>query len=74
MAPKVRKNVRLDQEKLDRAREILGTRTETETIEQALDLIAFQREVRDGLRSVAGQRLFRDIPGDDDVFAGLGEE
>jgi hypothetical protein len=32
----VRKNLRLDQEKLTRAKELLGVRTETEAIEQTL--------------------------------------
>ncbi len=41
----VRKNLRLTQKKIDRAKEILGTSTETETIEQALDLVAFLQEV-----------------------------
>ncbi|HSW29459.1 MAG TPA: hypothetical protein VLH75_08270 [Longimicrobiales bacterium] len=38
---KARKNYRLTQSKLDVAQRVLGTRTETETIEQALDLVAF---------------------------------
>ena len=49
----VRKNMRLSQTKLDRARRILGTRTETETVEQALDLVAFQHEVLSGVRRMA---------------------
>ncbi|MEO5511199.1 MAG: hypothetical protein ABIV28_00015 [Longimicrobiales bacterium] len=43
MAPKedpVRKKFRLTQSKIDRAREILGTTTDTETIEKALELVA----------------------------------
>ena len=39
-ARKVRKNLRLTQSKLDRARRLLGTETETETVEQALDNFA----------------------------------
>ena len=35
----VRKNLGLSQAKIDRAKRILGTKTETETIEQALDLV-----------------------------------
>lgn len=35
-----RKNYRLDVSKLERTRRILGTRTETETIHRALDLVA----------------------------------
>jgi hypothetical protein len=36
-----RKNYRLHQSKLDAAREVLGTETETETIERALDFVVF---------------------------------
>jgi hypothetical protein len=35
-----RKNYRIDVAKLERAQRILGTRTETETIHRALDLVA----------------------------------
>jgi Arc/MetJ family transcription regulator len=49
-----RKNLRLDQAKLNRARRILGTRTETETVEHALDLVLFRKEVLRGVRRVAG--------------------
>lgn len=72
MSTLVRKNMRLDQAKLDRAKRILGTKTETETVNQALDLIAFRQEVLDGVRRMAGSNSFRDVP-EDDVFAGLGE-
>jgi hypothetical protein len=64
MAPKtgkVRKNVRLTQAKVDRARRILGTDTETETIEQALDLAAFRQEVVHGVRRVAASGSLRDV-------------
>lgn len=51
----VRKNMRLDQAKLDQAKEILGTSTETETVEQALEMIIFQHQVREGIRRIAGK-------------------
>ena len=35
-----RKNYRIDMAKLERTQRILGTRTETETIHRALDLVA----------------------------------
>ena len=35
-----RKNYRIDVAKLERTRRILGTRTETETIHRALDIVA----------------------------------
>ena len=62
---KVRKNLRLTQAKVDRARRILGTATETETIEQALDLVAFRQEVVAGVRRLAGSRSLQDVLGDD---------
>ena len=63
----VRKNLRLTQKKIDRARKILGTTTETETIEEALDLVAFRREVVAGIERVAGTAAIRDIAEDDGV-------
>lgn len=57
----VRKNMRLRQELIDRAKKILGTKTETETVEQALELVAFRREVSRGIRRIAGSRSMRDI-------------
>ena len=58
--PRVRKNLRLNQAKLDRARRILGTETETETVEQALDLVAFRQEAIAGVRRLAGSKTLRD--------------
>src|SRR5438876_6988956 len=50
-----RKNFYLDEKKIRRAQRILGTKTETETIDKALDLIVFGKEIRDSLRKVAGK-------------------
>lgn len=61
-----RKNYRLHQAKIDRAREILGTRTETETIEQALELVAFGDALLAGVDRMRGKGLA-------DVFTGLGD-
>ena len=58
---KVRKNLRLTQAKLDRARRILHAETETETVEQALDLVVFRREALAGVRRLAGSRSWRDV-------------
>ena len=57
----VRKNMRLRQGLIDSARKILGTRSETETVEQALELVAFRKEVTEGIRSMAGSHSMRDI-------------
>ena len=48
----VRKNVVMDQRKLDIARRALGVDTETEAIDQALDLVAFREELARGFAAV----------------------
>ena len=58
----VRKNVVMDQRKLDVARRTLGVDTETEAIDQALDFVAFRKELADGFAAV------RRSGGIDDVF------
>jgi hypothetical protein len=52
-----KKNHRLHQSKIDRAMEILGTRTETEAIEQALDLVALRDRLVGGVRNMRGAGL-----------------
>jgi len=52
-----KKNFRLHQSKIDRAMEILGTKTETETIEQALDMLDFRDRLVQGVRSMRGAAL-----------------
>ena len=44
-----RKNIVIDQRKLDLAKALLQASTETATVDQALDLIAFQKEVFAGI-------------------------
>lgn len=48
----VRKNVIMDQRKLDFARRALGVETETEAIDQALDFVAFRAELANGFAAV----------------------
>ena len=59
-----RKNLILDQAKIDRAREILGVATETEAISRALDAIndlaAFRVELERGFGDVIGRGGFTD--------------
>ena len=55
-APK-KKNLRLHQSKIDQAKEILGTATETETVEVALDLVVFRKELVEGVRAMRGVNL-----------------
>jgi hypothetical protein len=52
-----KKNIRLHQWKIDEAKAILGTETETETIETALDLVVFRDELVRGIRAMRGARL-----------------
>ncbi|HZF07273.1 MAG TPA: hypothetical protein VFE33_00635 [Thermoanaerobaculia bacterium] len=54
---KVRKEFWLDPEALRRAQTILGTATERETVEVALDMIAFRRELLDGTRALSGLQI-----------------
>jgi hypothetical protein len=44
-----RKNIAIDQDKLDLARKLLMAPTETATVDQALDLVVFQAEVLAGI-------------------------
>lgn len=52
---KTRKNYRLTQSKLDEAQQLLGTRTETETIERALDLVALGARLALGTERARGR-------------------
>jgi hypothetical protein len=47
-----RKHLRLDQSKIDRARKILGARTEQETVEQALDMVLAEHRIQKAHRRV----------------------
>ncbi|MDB4915452.1 MAG: hypothetical protein JWM95_3096 [Gemmatimonadetes bacterium] len=54
-----RKNIFIDQDRMDRVRVLLQADTETETIDRALaiaeDYSAFEAEVMDGLASLRGR-------------------
>jgi hypothetical protein len=56
----------MDQHKLDAARRILGVKTETEAIDQALDFVAFREELANGfvaVRRTGGiEDVFEDVP------------
>jgi len=67
-----RKNYRLRQSKLDAARQALGTTTETETIERALDLAAFGERLASGTRRARG-RPWANIVGEG-AASGAGRE
>jgi len=53
------KHVQLDQGKLDRARRALGTRTETETLDRALDLVVSEADIDRALRGARGKTRLR---------------
>ncbi len=53
-----RKNLWISQAKIDAAKEYLGARTETEAIDSALDLVAFQHAVLTGLAAMGGRGGF----------------
>lgn len=61
-APK-RKNYRLRQSTIDAARSVLGTTTETETIERALDLVVFGERLAAGTARARG-RAWNDVAGE----------
>jgi len=60
----VEENFRLHQSKIDRAMGLPGTRTETGTIERALDLDAFRETLVDGICAMRGAELVDVFEGD----------
>lgn len=48
-----RKNMIMDQRKLDAAKAVLGTATETDAVDAALDLVVFRAKLFAGLDRVA---------------------
>lgn len=57
-AVRKRKNILIDQRKLDAARDALGAPTETATIDAALDLVVFRTDVFSALDRVAADGGF----------------
>jgi len=55
----VRKNMAMDPKKLALAKTYLGVQTETEAVDAALDLVAFQAELASGLRAAAAAGPWR---------------
>ena len=64
--PLARKNFRLRQSKIDEARKILGTATETETIDKALDQVIFRERLLAGVDAMRGAQLV-DVFADDEA-------
>jgi hypothetical protein len=54
---RVPRTFRLPLTKLKAAKRALGAATATETIERALDLVVFQRELIDGTRAMRGVQI-----------------
>lgn len=55
------KHLKLDQTKIDRAKKLLGTKTEQETIERALDLVVAEGRILEAHRSLASVGGFEDV-------------
>lgn len=55
--PRVPRTYRLPLRKLKAAQKALGASTATETIERALDLVVFQRELVRGTQAMMGVRI-----------------
>ena len=55
------KHIELDQGKLNRARRILGAKTETEALERALDIVVSEAEIDATLRKIGGKGRLRKL-------------
>jgi len=55
------KHVQLDQGKLNRARRILGAKTETEALERALDIVVSEADIDTALKKVRGKGRIRKV-------------
>lgn len=65
---RTRKNYRLPQSKLDAARRVLGTTTETETIERALEFVVLGERLASGTAR-ARARAWHDVAGEMESIA-----
>jgi hypothetical protein len=55
------KHLELDQDKLTRAKHVLGAKTETEAIERALTLVVDEHELDKPLRRAKGRMQLRKV-------------
>ena len=60
--PKIPMSYRLSPDKIARAQRVLGTSTATATIEEALDMVVFRRELLDGIDSAFGTLMVDAFP------------
>jgi Arc/MetJ family transcription regulator len=56
-----RKNLNIDQAKLDEVRRLLGVGTETEAVDQALSLLILREEMIVGIGRIAGTGGVRNV-------------
>jgi len=56
-----RKHVQLDQGKLNRAKHMLGAKTEAETLDRALDIVVAEAEIDAVLKEVRGKGRLRKV-------------
>ncbi|MEX0599213.1 MAG: hypothetical protein WD205_01140 [Rhodothermales bacterium] len=49
-----RKNINIDQAKLDRVRKLLAASSETEAVDQALSMLLLREELINGIEQIAG--------------------
>ncbi len=50
-----RKNYYLDEVKIKKVQKILGTKTQTETLDKALEMIMFRTDLLESLKKVSGK-------------------
>jgi hypothetical protein len=55
------KHLQLDQKKLDRARRILGAKTETEALDRALSIVVNEADIDTTLRKIRGKGRIRKV-------------
>ncbi len=58
------KHLKLEQTKLDRAKKLLGARTEQETVERALDVLLGEEPILKALRATKKVGGFQDVFGE----------
>jgi len=55
------KHVRIDQIKLEKAKDVLGARTDTEALDRALTLVVTEGEIDAALRGVGGKGKLKKV-------------
>jgi len=56
-----RKNYYLDEVKIKKVQKILGTKTETEALNKAMDIVVFRTELLESLKKVSGKGGVRKV-------------